>query len=472
MAHLMDIIKKGSTDRSVTLRIIDATDGTPEVSVTFETAGIALWYRRQGGLLVAITEATLAALDSAHADGGFLHISDGEYRLDLPDAALATGANWVDVGGTVTGMIVIGGRVRLVDVDLEDAVRGGMTALPNAAAGGAGGLATVDASNYVAGIQGTKNQLDDLNDLAAGAAMALTEAYEAAKTAAQPGDAMDLVDAPNATAVTAIQSGLSTLTAQQVWEYATRVLTAATNLSIPTAADIATAVWGAATRTLSTFGTLAADVWAYTTRILTANTNLSIPAAAPSASDNATAVWSAVTRTLTANTNLSIPAAAPTAAAIADAVLDEALSGHVTAGTAGAALTAAAEGGEATLSAEALAEIREGLALDATLAALKGAGWTDETLKAIYDALAAVTPTGAGAIRVDYIVPGTDGTGYEADVDVWVVSRDQPETSVPLASGRTNQNGQVTFWMDAGDVDFYRQKSGVNFVNPDQRTIS
>lgn len=39
--------------------------------------------------------------------------------------------------------------------------------LPNAAAGGNGGLPTVDANNYVAGIQGTLNQLDDLNDLSA-----------------------------------------------------------------------------------------------------------------------------------------------------------------------------------------------------------------------------------------------------------------------------------------------------------------
>ena len=37
----------------------------------------------------------------------------------------------------------------------------------------------------------------------------------------------------------------------------------------PTAADIATAVWQAGTRTLSSFGTLVADVWAYATRKLT-----------------------------------------------------------------------------------------------------------------------------------------------------------------------------------------------------------
>lgn len=118
---LHDIVKKGSTDRSVTLRIIDSTDGTPETAVVYNTSGIALWYRREGAAQTSITEATLAALTTAHADGGFLHVGDGVYRLDLPDAAFATGANYVDFGGTVTGMIVIGGRVRLVDFDLESA---------------------------------------------------------------------------------------------------------------------------------------------------------------------------------------------------------------------------------------------------------------------------------------------------------------------------------------------------------------
>lgn len=142
MAALLDIVKKGSTSRSVTLRIVDSGDGTPETGVVFNTSGIDLWYRRESSAKVSITEATLAALTTAYASGGFLHISDGEYRLDLPDAAYATGANHVDVGGTVTGMIVIGGRVRLVDYDPEDTVRLGLTALPNAAAEAAGGLYT------------------------------------------------------------------------------------------------------------------------------------------------------------------------------------------------------------------------------------------------------------------------------------------------------------------------------------------
>lgn len=142
MSALHDIVQKGATDRSVVVRIIDSGDGTPETGVVWNTSGIDLWYRREGAAVTSITEATLAALTTAHADGGFLHIANGEYRLDLPDAAFATGANYVDFGGTVTGMIVIGGRVRLVDINVEDAVRGGLTALPNANAAASGGLYT------------------------------------------------------------------------------------------------------------------------------------------------------------------------------------------------------------------------------------------------------------------------------------------------------------------------------------------
>lgn len=146
---LLDIVKKGSVDRSVTLRIVDSTDGTPETAVAWNTSGIDLWYRREGAVKTSITEATLSALTDAHSDGGFLHVGDGVYRLDLPDAAFATGANYVDIGGTVTGMVVIGGRVRLVNHDMEDSVRLGLTALPNAAAGANGGLPTGDSTGAV-----------------------------------------------------------------------------------------------------------------------------------------------------------------------------------------------------------------------------------------------------------------------------------------------------------------------------------
>jgi hypothetical protein len=113
-------IKAGTTDVSVTLRIVDSTDGTPETGVVFNTSGIDLWYRRELAASVDITEATLAALTTAHTDGGFLHINDGWYRLDLPDAACATGVAGVQIGGTVTGMVVFAPYIELDVNTAED----------------------------------------------------------------------------------------------------------------------------------------------------------------------------------------------------------------------------------------------------------------------------------------------------------------------------------------------------------------
>lgn len=138
-------VKKDSTNVSVDVYIIDSTDGTPELGVLFNTAGMDLEYRREGAAVVNITEATLAALTTAHTDGGFLEIGHGLYRLDLPDAAVATGAETVSIQGTVTGMIVLPQTVQLVDFDPEDGVRLGLTALPNAVADAAGGLPISDA---------------------------------------------------------------------------------------------------------------------------------------------------------------------------------------------------------------------------------------------------------------------------------------------------------------------------------------
>lgn len=150
-------IFKGSTDQSVVIRILNSTDGTPEEAVEHDTSGLSLWYRREGGSVTAITPAALAAANSAHVDGGIEHLDDGYYRLDLPDPAVASaaGVNGVLVGGTVTGMVVVGCYVPLWDMN------------PYVAPGTNGGLPTVDGNNRIAGIQGTKTTLDSLNDLAA-----------------------------------------------------------------------------------------------------------------------------------------------------------------------------------------------------------------------------------------------------------------------------------------------------------------
>lgn len=108
-------IYKGSTDQSVVIRIIDSTDGTPETGVTVSGNSPAFEYRREGATSTAITESDLTALNDAHSDGGFYEIGNGYYRLDVPDAAFASGADGVLIHGSVTGMIVQGVYIDLID---------------------------------------------------------------------------------------------------------------------------------------------------------------------------------------------------------------------------------------------------------------------------------------------------------------------------------------------------------------------
>lgn len=140
-AAQLQTFKKNSTSRSVEITILDNTTGLPVTGLAFNASGIDLEYCREGAACTDITEAT-QTVGGAWSSGGFVDKGKGVYRLDVPDAALATGVNSVGIQGSITGYIVIGGTIKLVDYDPEDAVRMGVTALPNAAAEATGGLYT------------------------------------------------------------------------------------------------------------------------------------------------------------------------------------------------------------------------------------------------------------------------------------------------------------------------------------------
>lgn len=152
------IITAGSTNVSVNYYIVQdasaTSTGEPITGLVFsdiETGGSAS-YARLGAARVDLTLITLASASAAHADGGFIEIDatnmPGTYRCDYPDAAFASG-----VVQTTCQIVVASANnavaspifVSLTAVDLQDNVRGGMTALPNAAADAVGGLPISDA---------------------------------------------------------------------------------------------------------------------------------------------------------------------------------------------------------------------------------------------------------------------------------------------------------------------------------------
>jgi hypothetical protein len=77
---------------------------------------------------------------------------------------------------------------------------------------------------------------------------------------------------------------------------------------------------------------------------------------------------------------------------------------------------------------------------------------------------------GAGAIEWTYTLTSSITGLPIADVDVWITS-DSNGANV-LASGRTDAYGVVTFYLDAGTIYVWSQKSGWNFTNPDTETVT
>lgn len=147
----------------------------------------------------------------------------------------------------------------------------------------------------------------------------------------------------------------------------------------------------------------------------------------------------------------------PTAAAIADAVWDESLGAHLTAGSTGDALNDAGASG------------------DPWNTALPGsytAGQAGHILGANLDqkiSLINQSP-GAGAITFTYTLTSTIDNAAISNADVWATT-DSAGTIV-VASGATDGSGQVVFYLDPGTYYFWRQKSGWNFTNPDTETVN
>ena len=108
-------IKAGSTSLSLPIilrKTADNTEQTGKVAVDMTAS-----YWRQGGLRVGITLSNLAAVDSVYSSGGVKEVDatnmPGLYRLDPPDAAIATGVDWVVIAIKVASTYVFYERYAL-----------------------------------------------------------------------------------------------------------------------------------------------------------------------------------------------------------------------------------------------------------------------------------------------------------------------------------------------------------------------
>ncbi len=113
-------IRRNSTAKSVVVQIEDVSTDLPAVSVGDATTGLVMKYYRLGTQQfdVSIPPVSITNLSSGHNPGGIKHIANGWYRIDVPDAALVTGADGVLILVTVAGMRSDGAYISLVDRDV------------------------------------------------------------------------------------------------------------------------------------------------------------------------------------------------------------------------------------------------------------------------------------------------------------------------------------------------------------------
>lgn len=92
-------IKAARTSISLPVELRKAADSTELTGIVY--SGVTASYWRQGGTRTAITTATLSGPSASYSSGGFVEVDStnmpGVYRLDVPDAAFATGADWVAI---------------------------------------------------------------------------------------------------------------------------------------------------------------------------------------------------------------------------------------------------------------------------------------------------------------------------------------------------------------------------------------
>lgn len=321
-------IKNGSTAYPLVFMMVDSTD-----HVTGKT-----------GLTPTVTLSKAGAAFASPA-GAVTEIANGWYKVAGNATDTGTSGPLI-LHATGTGADPTDTLFEVVAYDPQDTVRLGLTAMPNVASGSAGAIVTSGTGTA---------QISVASGLVTLAGVTHTGAVIPTVTT--------LTNLPAITSnwLTAAGIAASALNGKGDWNIGKTGYSL--TQSFPTNFSAMSISAGGLVDILQT----AADkVWGTTTRLLTAGTNIALAKGTGvtgfndlDASGVATAVWNAATATygsagsygLLIETNLdaavsSVGGGSLTAADIADAVWDEALSGHTTAGTAGKGLSDASAAGD------------------------------------------------------------------------------------------------------------------------------
>lgn len=138
----------GATSQTVDVFIQDSSSsaGAGLGSLVFNTSGLTCYYRKGAtGTPTAVTLAT-QTVGGAWSSGGFVELDNthmrGAYRFDIPDTVLASTPFATLYFYGASNMAPVMCELEITSVDFFDAVRMGLTALPNVASGSAGAIPT------------------------------------------------------------------------------------------------------------------------------------------------------------------------------------------------------------------------------------------------------------------------------------------------------------------------------------------
>lgn len=296
----MRFIKKGATSQSIYFEALDSTSttGGRRTGLVFNTSNLTAYYVRNQGGPTQITLATLTNPDSAWSSGGFKEVDatnmPGIYRLDVPDAAFASGADSVVVTlRGATGMVQASEEIQLTSIDAQDA-----TAM---------GVSRLDAAVSSRASQTSLDILDDFVDTEVAAIKAKTDNLPASPAAV--GSPMTLEDdAITAAKIAADAIGSSELAASAASEIASAVRTELTtelgrvDVAVSTRSSHSVAdIWNALTSGMSTAGSIGKRIVDYLTGDIFAR--LGAPTLASVSTDIAD-IRSRIPASLTANGNM------------------------------------------------------------------------------------------------------------------------------------------------------------------------
>jgi hypothetical protein len=102
-------IVAGSTSVSVPITLLASDTGDVKPAVAY--TGVTAYYFRQGGSPVQISLSAGTPITAAYSSGKWFEVDavncPGLYRLDVPNAAFATAADWVELVITGTGIVSV-----------------------------------------------------------------------------------------------------------------------------------------------------------------------------------------------------------------------------------------------------------------------------------------------------------------------------------------------------------------------------